>query len=275
MVQCVRCGTQLPMGTQVCTNCGTQQPSRASSEQPTVIGTPPPYSQGQQPPAYGQQQGGFGQQPGGGFGQQPQQPYGQQPGGYGQQPGGFGPQPQQPYGQQPPQFGMPQQPGYPPGAPATPPKRNRLPLIIGGIGGLLALCCIGIVVVLALVGRFGGGSGEIEFGTDVRENGNNYDIVGKKDSFTSGDQFAFVADLKERQSASSLDMVLLRVKSDGTEEQVLEDTVELSGTSGSQYDVVAYRNPILLALLTNQPGTYKVKLSNGSTLLAEGTFNYR
>src|SRR5690349_21568952 len=93
MIQCARCGTYLPEGTQVCTTCGAQQPARSPNDQPTVvgppptmIGTPPGYPQGQQqPPSYGQQSGGFGQQP--------TQPYGQQSGGFGQQQGGFGQQP--------------------------------------------------------------------------------------------------------------------------------------------------------------------------------------
>lgn len=137
--------------------------------------------QGYGQPGYGQEQPGYGQ-PGFGQGQPsyPQQPgypasgYPQQ-GGYPEQPGapaqqsGYGqagyPQqgyPQQPdysqpgYPQQPPGYGgYPQQPGYPstptyPGAAGYPgaqpilePRRNWLPLIIGGVV-LVVLICIGL-----------------------------------------------------------------------------------------------------------------------------------
>ncbi|MEH0636329.1 hypothetical protein QBA35_23860 [Streptomyces bottropensis] len=77
------------------------------------------------------------------YGRQPQ-PYGQQPqpGPYGQQP--YPPQPQ-PYGQQP---YPPQQPGPPPpgGWQPPPPPKSRVGLILGIVGGVVAL------VVVAAVG---------------------------------------------------------------------------------------------------------------------------
>jgi hypothetical protein len=311
MIQCARCGTQLPAGTQVCTRCGTQQPTSSSSDQPTVIGTSPGYPQGQQPPSYGQQPGGYGQ-PSGGFGQQPQQPqqpYGQQPGGYGQQPqqpydqqqggfgqqpggfgqqsggfgqqpqqpygqqGGFGQQPQQPYGQQPPQYGQPQQPGYLPMVPATAPKRNWLPFILGG-AGLLVLCCIGVVVVAVLVNRNGTGNGTIEFGTGYTQNGKAYQITGKKDTFSAGDNFTFVASLNDRTSAPSLDLILLHVSSSGSEDEIFNSPVGVTSSTNTQYNVFAVQEPNLLFLI-DEPGTYKIKLSDAGNVLAEGTFTYR
>ncbi|MDT0434681.1 MULTISPECIES: hypothetical protein [Streptomyces] len=101
-------------------------------------------------------------------GQQPSQdPYGQQPpaqGPYGQQP----PPPPAPYGQQPPQQGPftpppgqppygaapypQQQPPYGWGAPmAPPPRKRRTGLILGIVGGAVALVVVG-VVLLAVIG---------------------------------------------------------------------------------------------------------------------------
>lgn len=291
MIQCARCGTQLPAGTQICTRCGAQQPTGSPNEQPTVIGAPPGYPQSQQPPSYGQQPGGYGQQGGfgnqqqqpygqqqggygqqpGGFGQQPQQPYGQQGGGFGQQPGGYGQQPQQPYGQQP-QFGAPQQPGYPPMVPAAPAKRSRLPVIIGSVAGVLLLCCIVGVVIAVIVSRNGGGNGSIKFGTDYKESGSSYDIVGEKSTFSKGDTIAFVANLKERANTTTLTMSLVQVNSDGTEKELYTEDSDITNKDSN---VIAYKNPLLLSVYVKDAGTYKIKLSRDTTVLAEGTFTYR
>ncbi|QLJ06562.1 hypothetical protein HZZ00_30715 [Streptomyces sp. NEAU-sy36] len=100
---------------------------------------PPPYPDQPQPP-YG------GQPP---YGQQPPQnpgPYGQQPP---QNPGPYGsPYPQQPYPQQPqpPYQGWN---GMPPVAP--PPKKSRTGLILGIVGGAVALI-VSVLVVLGTIG---------------------------------------------------------------------------------------------------------------------------
>lgn len=103
--------------------------------QPAYGQQPPQYGQqayGQQPPQYGQQA--YGQQPP----QYGQQPHGQQPPQYGQQPYGQAPGAQQPYGQ-------PAAPGHDAFASMSPSKPRR-PLLLGVIGGAVAL----VVVVLAV-----------------------------------------------------------------------------------------------------------------------------
>ncbi|MBL1085864.1 hypothetical protein JK359_28515 [Streptomyces actinomycinicus] len=95
------------------------------------------------------------------YGQQPPGPYGQQapgaPGPYGQQaPGAPGPYGQQPYPAQPypPQTPHPQQPypawGMPPMAP--PPKRRRVGLVLGIVGGVVTLVVVGLVLLGMVVG---------------------------------------------------------------------------------------------------------------------------
>ena len=112
---------------------------------------PPP----QQPPypqqPYGQQSYGqppYGQQP------QPQQPYAQQP--YAQQP--YGQPPASPYGAPYPQqpYGQPVQPGQPGrpygwGAPPPvfpPPKKRRVGLVLGVVGGAIG---VGVATIVAIV----------------------------------------------------------------------------------------------------------------------------
>ena len=62
------------------------------------------------------------------------------------------------------------------------------------------------------------------------------------------------------------------VKSDGTEEELYSDDSELTNKDSN---LIAYKNPLLLALFVSDPGTYKIKLSRDTTVLAEGTFTYR
>ncbi len=211
-----------------------------------MIGTPPGLSEGQSAPS------------------------GSQPPAYGQQPAGFG--------QQPPAFGQPPQPGAWQGPPVqsfgatTPPKKSKLPLIIGGIAGFLLLCCVGIVALTVLVSRFGGGSGTMEFGTDYTQSSGDLEIVGKKATFTQGEQLAFVADLSERANASGLDLIMVRVNSDGTEEELFNVEVAISDPDSR---VIAYKNPVLLALTGGESGTYKIKLLRDSTVLSEGSFTYQ
>lgn len=106
-----------------------------------------PYGQPSGPPGYGDPYGqppGYGGQPPGGYGQPGYgDPYGQPsgpPAGYGQPsgpPAGYGPQ--QPYGQ--PGYGAP---GYGPPAP----KKSNTGLILGLVGGGVALLLICVVALL-------------------------------------------------------------------------------------------------------------------------------
>ncbi|SED59223.1 hypothetical protein SAMN04490357_5240 [Streptomyces misionensis] len=115
-----------------------QQPPYPDQPQPPYGGQPP---YGQQPP---QNPGPYGQQP-------PQNPgpYGQQPP---QNPGPYGsPYPQQPYPQQPQQPQPPYQGwnGMPPVAP-PPPKKSRVGLILGIVGGVVVLVVGGLVALGAI-----------------------------------------------------------------------------------------------------------------------------
>ncbi|WP_371662551.1 hypothetical protein [Streptomyces sp. NBC_00280] len=112
--------------------------------------TPPP-----QPPdnPYGPPptSGPYGQQP-------PPPPYQgpQQPGPYGQQP-----PPQPPYGQQPP-YGAPGPAPW--GAPmAPPPKKSRLGLILGIVGGVVALVVVGVGVLVWIGTKSDSGFPEAEY----------------------------------------------------------------------------------------------------------------
>ncbi|MGJ7905264.1 hypothetical protein ACOQFL_02145 [Actinopolyspora sp. H202] len=132
------------------------------------------YPESGQQPAWGQQYGQdpYGQQPGGQYPQSSGQPaWGQQygqPNPYAQQPGGQYPQsgPQQAWGQQQtwgqPQQGFPGDPNaYPPhaqpGGPyPPPPKKSKLPWILGGgIGGVLVLGGVGTLLFVTLSGGNG------------------------------------------------------------------------------------------------------------------------
>ncbi|MEV7288770.1 hypothetical protein AB0O01_30225 [Streptomyces sp. NPDC093252] len=140
-------------------------PQNPYGQQPTPdnpYGQPPPPGSpyGQQPPVgdpYGQQppsDNPYGQppSPGHAYGQPPPQPPGAYP-----QPPAYG---DQPYGQPtpppPPQggYGQPQQPwGAPPmGPPAPPPRKKRTALILGIVGGVVALVVV-VVAGLALIGN--------------------------------------------------------------------------------------------------------------------------
>lgn len=249
MIQCARCGTQLPAGTQVCSRCGSQQSTLPASEQPTVIGTTPGLFQGQ-PEAQGSQP----------------PPFNQPPAGFGQQPPAFG-QPPQPGGWQ----GPPVQSLAAP-APPAPPKKSKLPLILGGVTGVLLLCCVGAFAVVMLLARLGSGSGTMEFGTDYSQSSGSFEIVGKKAEFSAGEQIAFVADLSERANASGLDLIMVRVNADGTEEELFNTEVTISDPDTNK---IAYKNPVLLALTGDQEGTYKIKLARDGTVLSEGTFTYQ
>ena len=91
-------------------------------------------------------QPGYAGQPG--YGDQPPQGYGQQPQGYGQQPPpGYG----SGYAQQPPGYGGGRGPAGPP-----PPKRKSTGLILGLVGGALAL----LVLIGGIALVFGGDSGD-------------------------------------------------------------------------------------------------------------------
>lgn len=148
----------------------------------------PGSGQGSSQGGYGQEQPGYGQ---GGYGQQGYPQQGGYPGypgseappsGYGQpgygQPGygqpGYPQQPEYPqqgYPQQQGYGGYPQQPGYPgpqtypgtagyPGQTPPAPKRNWLPLIIGGVVLVVLICCVLPIVYFAFKGGAGPTTGQ-------------------------------------------------------------------------------------------------------------------
>lgn len=104
--------------------------------------------------------------------QNPQQPNGQggfPPSGYPQQPGGYPP------------------PGYAPQfSPPQPAKKRNPLLIIGGIvGGLIILCCVGVLVLVAANGN--GGATSSNTGTNVNDNQTTATSTTAK-HFKAGDQ---------------------------------------------------------------------------------------
>lgn len=102
---------------------------------------PPAAPYGQQPPVY----------------EQPQQPYGQQSyaaQSYGQQP--------QPYGAPQQAYGQPQQPWSPGGAP---PKKSKLPILLG-VGGTLVAVIVAVVLAIVLVGGNDDGDNEADRASD-------------------------------------------------------------------------------------------------------------
>jgi hypothetical protein len=145
-MNCNTCGASLPPGASFCTTCGSPTPYNASPAgspqqlDPTVAAAPygaPGADQPQVDPA---------------FGASPPPPptaYGSQP--YNAQSYGAPPPPQTPY--QPNQYGAGWQQGaY--GAPPQPPKkRSRLGLILGIIGGVLLLLCVGTVFIFYQIGK--------------------------------------------------------------------------------------------------------------------------
>lgn len=164
-MHCTNCGAALQPGATTCQNCGapvSPNPSQSSSYDPTIVASP--YS----PP------------------QNPQTAYGanaynaQQPSGAQYDPYGNVPAAQPPYDgynqpvPPPPAYGYPQgqpQMGYPQGQPqvpyapniagsygvAQPPKkRGGVGLIIGIIVGVALLLCVGIGVLLAVIGSRSG-----------------------------------------------------------------------------------------------------------------------
>lgn len=108
----------------------------------TPPSTPPPTQQLPQQPGYGQPGQQYGA-PGG----QPGSPYGPPGGGSPYGPPGGG----SPYG--PPGGGYPGPGGAYPGGP--PPRRNRTGLVLGIVGGLVALAVVAVVLVLVLGGSDG------------------------------------------------------------------------------------------------------------------------
>lgn len=156
-MHCTNCGTTLQPGVAACPTCGTPvayNPVQQPSYDPTVVA--PPYGTPQNAQtAYGANPYGASQSNG-----TPYNPYGNVP------------QEQNPYGynqpvQQPPYYGYPQgqpQGGYVPGAvpgmpgsygvlPAQlPKKRSRVGLIIGIVVGGVLLLCVGVAVIVAIIG---------------------------------------------------------------------------------------------------------------------------
>src|SRR3954453_1748446 len=92
--------------------------------------------------------------------------------------------PGQPYpGQGPYQPGPP--PGYPPPFPAPPAKpKSKLPLVLGIIGGVLALCCVGGVVAVLVSDPH---TGTTAGGTTPTTKGGAAPEPGKSDTEVRGD----------------------------------------------------------------------------------------
>lgn len=144
-MNCTSCGTNLPTGVGTCPVCGTPTPYNVSapggSYNPTVPAsqydygtppTPPAPPTGYGTPSYGT----------------PPDPYSnQQANSYGA-PGGYAPPPppMQPSPYAPGQFAPPMQ--------TQPPKpKSKLPLILGIVGGVLLLLCVGACAIFYAIGK--------------------------------------------------------------------------------------------------------------------------
>jgi hypothetical protein len=150
----------------------------------------------------------------------------------------------QPYpGQDPYQSGPP--PGYPPQfpAPQTKPK-SKVPLVLGIIGGVLALCCVGGVVAVLVsnpqTDTTTGGTTPTTRGAAPEPSDSDITVRGDLDKLRKGDCFVekpgIIKDSPVVRKASCTDpgayQVLLRV----------EGTIEESACEETDYTTYYYRD---------------------------------
>jgi hypothetical protein len=161
-----------------------QQPGQPPQQGRPPLGQQPPQGYGRQPaPGYGQQ-GGFGQQPG-----------------YGTAPGGFpGSGPQQGFGQQGYGGLGQQQTGFPGG---PPPPKKKTGLILGLVGGGVALLAIVLVLVFTL-----GGNTPDSVADDAVSAMNNKDSAKAQSISCQGEQTDF--NKLNRSSAAGLKVMASR-----------------------------------------------------------------
>lgn len=147
-MNCTSCGSNLPPGVGTCPVCGTPTPYNTSpsggSYNPTVPASQYDYGTPQTPPTPPAPPTGYGTPPYG----TPSDPYSnQQASPYGA-PGGYVPPPPpvQPVPYAPGQFASPMQ--------GQPPKpKSKLPLILGIVGGILLLLCVGACAIFYVIGK--------------------------------------------------------------------------------------------------------------------------
>lgn len=184
-----------------------------------------------------------------------------------------------------------------PAAPTTP-KKSRLPLILGAIGGLLFLC-IGLVVIGAVVGGdsstgeanaavsapsattapagaavtptatgkwAGPDKGKVIFGSDFRTvKSGGFEILEPRASFKPGTELRMAAQFKEKAGATEVEIILSQIDANGSERVVEKAKVDLSSPDSNFYSTTLGTDDVA-------EGTYKVKYMRGATVLAEGQF---
>ncbi len=183
----------------------------------------------------------------------------------------------------------------------TPPKKRRLPLILGAVGIFLFLC-IGLVVIAAVVG--GGSSsgetsaaantpiatsvpakaattptiaaatgkwvgpekGKILFGGEFRTvKSGGFEILEPRATFKSGTELRMVVQFKEKAGATEIEIILSKVGANGSESVIDKAKVDLSSPDSNYYSNTLGTEDVA-------EGKYKVKYVRGATVLAEGQF---
>ncbi|MGZ3600188.1 MAG: hypothetical protein ACXVCO_00305 [Ktedonobacterales bacterium] len=109
-------------------------------------------------------------------------------------------------------------------------------------------------------------------GTDYAQNSNGFYITHPQNTFTNSDQFAYAINLDRPIGTTRVDMLLVKLQSGGAESVVYSIPVPISDPS---YSTFANRLSAQDLMAGNPPGTYKLEMSNGSSILAKATFTYK
>lgn len=111
----------------------------------------------------------------------------------------------------------------------------------------------------------------MRLGTDYVKSGLGFNIVNPQDHFAAGDSLAVVIDLGRPFNTTTIQLVLVMVNSNGAE-TVLASTDHT--ISDPNYTEAAFNLPTGAMMMNNPPGVYKLKVTDGTTVLAQASFTY-
>jgi hypothetical protein len=108
-------------------------------------------------------------------------------------------------------------------------------------------------------------------GHDFSQDANGFTISNPADHFASSDQFAYVINLPARIGTTQPVVLLVKELNGGAESVVWQKTMPVSNP-----DFNSFANKLQTSVLMagSAPGTYKLELSDGSSIRAQATFTY-
>lgn len=120
-------------------------------------------------------------------------------------------------------------------------------------------------------------AGTVQFGTDLRATSSDVTVVNPKTSFGQGEVLAYVAYLRQPAGYNATRVIVTKIVPGAPDDLIDSRLVSVSDPTSSRIwnKLTVDEGSVMRYVISNGPGTYRIRFTQNNVALAEGQFTYR